>query len=518
MKRALRVILALAFIIAFFLFVFFLAKRSRANLEAALPLTARTVLISPSIQEESFSSDQILTPSSRARILLLWDEVLLNAIDMNLDEDLELEQVLIVREQSTQTGIISIIVADYSTSTGSYYRVWKGESLATKPNLFVVQPRDLVGDGSIDLLCFGLDEKNLQTLTVFKPSYFAMGIEYKKVFSGSGLSIRVEEEADAQEEAEESIGIPSAQISVFASAGNEASPLDQIRLIYAWDQESDGFVLKSQEPIPSESVERKFIESVLTDKPEQFESYIEGLWRKEGNLDDEPTLVYFAPAERRISIHSKTEKQTWDWGRSNPSYAGIYTALVNSGVPDMVRILGVDLLGRDKIRLLATAGQAVRFPIREDWNGIYTRVQGRREGPPGSLQSVPVDSGFFLPLEDSSETIYTELSAIAGEYAAPDGFVITLSSEAFSYREGMYTYRGAFPLYSYAGRLLLDFEVQDSRTIPAGRRSFFISIGKDDSGRGRIILKPAKFSAQGVEQLFKPSLVFSSRSEDQGSK
>lgn len=518
MKRVLRVILALAFIIAFILFVFFLAKRSRTNLEAALPLAARTVLIAPTAQQEPSPAEGIVEPASRARILLLWDEVLLDTIDMNLDEDFELEQILVVRDHSSDTGIISVIVADYSTSTGSYYRAWKGESLATKPNLFVVQPRDLIGDGSIDLLCFGLDEKNLQILTVFKSFFSSTGFNYKKVFSGSGLSIRVEEEIETEAEPGEAAGFPSAQISVYASAGNAASPLDQVRLVYAWDGESAGFILKSQEPIPSESVERSFIESVLTGQPERFESYIEGLWSKAGSPEDEPTLVYFAPDSRRISIYSQTEKQTWNWDRSNPSYTGIYAAIVNSGVPDMVRILGVDLLGKDRIRLHATPGQATRFPIREDWNGTYSRVQGRREELPGSLKSLEVESGFLLPLEDSPEKVFLEFPSIEGEYTTQEGLAIRFFPDGFSYSEGALTYHGQYPLYSYKDKPILDFEVQDSRTIPAGRRSFFISLRRDNQENWQIVLKAARITAQGVEYLYKPSLVFSGKSNDQGSR
>jgi hypothetical protein len=518
MKRVLRVILALAFILAFILFVFFLAKRSRANLEAALPLAARTVLIAPSSQPESSRNYNPESPAPRAKILLLWDEVLLDAIDMNLDEDLELEQVLVVRDHSSETGIISIVIADFSSSAGSYFRVWKGESLATKPNVFVVQPRDLVGDGKIDLLCFGLDEKNLQTLTVFRPSLSPTGVDYIKVFSGSALAIRVEEEIDAQQE--ENVFNPPATplISVFASAGNEASPLDQIRLVYAWDRESASFVLKSQEPIPSEKLERSFIESVLTGQPEEFESYIEGLWRKDGSPDAEPTLVYFAPDARTIAIYSKTEKQLWDWGRSNSSYAGIYTSIVNSGVPDMVRILGVDLLGRDRIRLMATPGQAVKFPIREDWNGTYGRVQGRSAEAAGSLKSLVVESSLNLPLEGSSEKILVELSSTALEFKAQNGFALRLAQGKFSYQEGQLGYQGVYPLFSYGNHLVLDFEVQDSRKIPAGRRSYFISLRDEDSKNRQIILKPVKISSQGIEDHYKPALVFSGSIEDQGNR
>ena len=87
MKRVLRVILALAFIIAFILFVFFLAKRSRTNLEAALPLAARTVLIAPTAQQGTIACRRD-SGGFPARILPLWDEVLLDTIDMNLTRTL----------------------------------------------------------------------------------------------------------------------------------------------------------------------------------------------------------------------------------------------------------------------------------------------------------------------------------------------------------------------------------------------------------------------------------------------
>ena len=518
MKRVLRVVLALAFLFSFVLFVFFLAKKTRANLEAALPLAARTVLIAPSSQPEAVQIREEEEPKPRAKVLLLWDEVLLDAIDMNLDEDLELEQILVVRDFSSKTGAISIVIADFFPSVGSYYRVWKGESLATKPTIFVVQPRDLLGDGSIDLLCFGLDEKNLQTLTVFKPLASPVGVDYKKVFSGSGLSIRVEEEADTEQDGNGYSPPASPLISVFASAGNKASPLDQVRLVYAWDRENAEFGLKSQEPIPSEAVERSYIESVLTGEPEEFESYIEGLWRKVGSPGKEPTMVYFAPDTRNVSIHSKTEKQVWNWGPSTFSYAGIYTSIVNSGVPDMVRILGVDLLGKDKIRLMATPGQAVKFPIREDWNGTYERVRGRSKAPEGSLRRVNTGSAIDFPVQDSSQGVFLEIASIAGEYTTPDGHALSLSQNEFAYREGALSYKGTYPFYSYGQQLVLDFEVQDSRKIPSGRRSFFVSLRREDSESWGIVLDPAKISSLGVEHLYEPALVFSASEGNQGSR
>jgi len=90
-----------------------------------------------------------------------------------------------------------------------------------------------------------------------------------------------------------------------------------------------------------------------------------------------------------------------------------------------------------------------------------------------------------------------------------EGAILTFSQDRFYYQEGPFFYRGAYPLYNYRGQPILDFELQDSTTIPAGRRSFFISLRKGESEEWQIILKPAKITSQGIEMLYKPDLVFS---------
>ncbi len=507
MKKALKILLSGAFILAFALFVFFLAKQNRASLEATLPIAARTVAVNAFSELESVESEEIELAAPRARINLLWDEVLLDALDMNLDEDLELEQVLTVREHASQEGRISVVIADFSASTGSYFRLWKGESLATKPNAFIVQPRDMLGEGSIDLLCFGLDEKNFQTLTIFKRFPLQAGAFYRSIFEGSGLSLRVEED-----------GPTPLLVRLFKSAESEDSPLDQKMTSFGWNPLSKNYERLSELLIPGESVEKSFVDSLLTGDPNRFESYLSGLWKKASTSEEEPTLVYFDPESRTVSIHSKTEKQIWDWGRSNPSSAGIYSSIVNSGVPDMIRLMGVDLLGKDKVRIQATSSQIVKFVIREDWNGSYTRVSGRQTAAERMLRSLAGEAIIKLPLENSQDVMSLGADDLEGYFEAPGSFQLKLNKGRLNYREGELNYEGRYGFFASGGDVVLDLDLVDSRSLPAGRRSFLVYLKPGQDEDWKLILRPAQMLAGRIEPLYTPDLVFSKSSFNQGSR
>ena len=374
MKRFIQAVLIVAFILAAGFFIFFLARMRQENLEASLPVAGRIVDLG-SASGASSEAEAAKPASQRAKIPAEWGETFLDAVDMNLDEDEDLEQVVIVKPAS-ENGRISVAVADVQPGTGAYVRVWKGETLATKPTAVLVQPRDLLGDGSIDLLCFGIDATNRQTLTVFRARRggleplqdgirgigalhrhrgprFARGIAFGLVPSRHDRRLR---------------GRPAAA----------RPPLDQRKIIYFWNKYSRRFERGSESLIPGENVEKRFVSSVVTGKATDFETYLKGLWIREVNAaaPQPPTFLYFDPEGRKISIDSAREQQQWDWGQSTAAFAGIYAPIANGTVPEMIRVLGVDLVGVDKVRVSATTQQVVKFAVKEDWNGTYRRYAG----------------------------------------------------------------------------------------------------------------------------------------------
>lgn len=523
MKQVIRAILIAAFILAFGLFIYFFARQRQENLAASLPVAGRTADIAAVGESESAGGGGTST-AQRAKINPGWDETFLDAIDMNLDEDEDLEQVLVIKPSSAQRGKISIVIADFQPTTGGYFRLWKGETLATKPNAVVVQPRDLLGDGSVDLLCFGIDEGNLQTLTIFRRAIPESGAYYR-AFSGSGLSIVVEDSVEAESgdtAADIGAGFPSraslsasgrrvASISVFEAAPGGSSPLDQKKTSYAWIPSGKSFERRSESFVPGENVEQIFISTILTGKPEDFETYLDGLWEKEGATKTVPALLYFDPEGRKISLHSGTEQQQWDWGESNASSAGIYASISNSAVPEMFRLLGIDLVGVDRVRVQAISRQIVKFALKEEWNGIYRRSAGESAAVRGGvLEKAPVDSAFSVGIDGSSAELALKLADLDGFYADENGRRLELLDGDFGFTTESGSFKGYFSFFRLGGSTILDLDLIDDKSIPSGRLSYIVSLRPGKNGSiSTLILKPARILSDGVEPLYKPDIVLS---------
>jgi len=502
MKRVIQAILIVAFILAFGFFIYFFARMRQENLQASLPVAGRIVDLGtpagPGSQGKAASSTK-----NRAKISPDWDETFLDTLDMNLDEDEDLEQVIVVKHSLAEGAKISILIADFQPATGSYFRLWKGETLASKPNAFVVQPRDLLGDGSIELLCFGIDDSNYQTLTVFKRASRGPAA-YASIFSAAGLTIAVEDQSDATRRS-------SAAISVFEPAPGGDSPLDQKKAGYKWNPVRKAYRQETETFVPGAKIEQLFINKIATGRAADFETYLDGLWIKEATAQNPSVLLYFDSGRRQITIHSLQEKQEWDWNDSNTAFAGIYASISNSAVPEMLRLLNVELVGVDKVKVGAIAQQIVKFAMREDWNGIYRRfADSNSPSPASSLEPIPIDKPFSVAVAGSERSCSLLLRDFEGYYRTEEGLSLTLKAGNFLMVEGDKTRHGNFSLFQFGGQTILDLGLIDEKNIPSGRLSYILSVRTaKDNGIGTMVLKPAHILSERAESLYRPDIVLS---------
>jgi hypothetical protein len=505
MKRVIQAVLIVAFILAAGFFIFFLARMRQENLEASLPVAGRIVDVG-SPADTLVSGEASKPATQRARISAEWGETFLDTVDMNLDDDEDLEQVVIVKPAS-ENGHISVVVADVQAGTGAYVRVWKGETLAAKPTAVLVQPRDLLGDGSIDLLCFGIDADNRQTLTVFRRAGAGSSL-YRTVFAASGLSIAIEESASSPA----SLPAPprADTIAVYEEARSGDSPLDQRRVAYTWNRLSRRFERASESLIPGENVERRFVGSVVTGEAKDFETYLKGLWVREVNASapQPPTYLYFDPEGRKISIDSAREQQQWDWGQSTAAFTGIYAPIVNGTVPEMIRVLGIELVGVDKVRVSATTQQVVKFAVREDWNGTYRRVSGEGAVQAGAFVPASGSGEMALPMEGAPNLdLRVSVAALEGYYADGNGASLELAGGAFALKFQGRAEKGSYTLFRDGEKAVLDLELVDEKSIFSGRLSYLVTVRQGKGpGISTLILSPAEILEGGAEPLYKPEI------------
>jgi hypothetical protein len=507
MKKLIRAILGISFAIAFTVFIFLFSFQRRQNLEASLPVAARSVgLVESPVTGNTPETEAAPGRMVRAKINPDWDETFLEVLDIDLDDDRDLEQVLVAREAATAHSPISIVIADFLPATGSYFRVWEGRTRAEKPNALVIQPRDLLGEGSLDLLFFGIDGQDLQTLTVFHRQKTGSS-PYSIIFSGSGLSIELE--PAAQEGA--------AMIVVQEAEPRPDSPLDQKRTTFSWNPGRGQYLKSAETIVEGEKVEQRYIAGIITGKAEDFETFLDGMWIREGPEKERPTLLSFDREDRTVSIHSARETQEWDWEGSNAGGSGIYARISHSAVPDMLRLLGIDLVGVDRIRVQAASQQFVKFALKEDWNGTYRRSRGESKPKEGSgFSLLPRDGPVTVQVPGSGTPVEVAVSALEGSYSGEADSVLALGNDGFRMEDRNGTISGRYSFFLAGKELVLDLILMDEKSVDRGRRSYAVSVELDEEKNvAKLLLDPVILMSDRAEPQYKPVLVFA-RTPDQG--
>ncbi len=488
--------------LAFTAILFFLSVMQKESVRASLPVSGRLVDLS-SAQEAPSNAAPNTEKASRAKVSPEWGELILDALDMNLDEDEELEQVIVVRRSDSGDRRISVIVADFQPVTGSYFRTWKAETQATKSNAFIVQPRDMLNAGSTELLCFGLDDENRQTLDVFRKLPKRPG--YVNIFSAAGVDVAIEDEPD------------SASITIFESLQDSASQLDRKKTVYAWDTRRSTYAARSVVLVPSAAVEQRFLGDTLSGNASDFESYLQGLWVQADAGNSGEIAIHFDNSNRRLTISDSGELQEWNWSESNASQAGIYASITNASLSELIQLLNIELIGMDKIRVRATSQQSVRFATRENWNGVFRRFSDLpSSGPQPAILPFARGESIVLPLQGLTGSTYLSLESFLGSYAAHDGSTWEFSSTDYALKAGGTVVQGTYHFFRSGSNVILETVgvSKDGRTQT--RMDYFIEARRDGAAY-HLVLKPARMAEGRAVPSYKPDIILT-RSADQGSR
>jgi hypothetical protein len=464
------------------MFVLYYAKMRRENYEASLPVTKRALDFSMADISDS-GLDTPIPATLRTKIPPEYDEIFLDTLDLNLDSDEDLEQVIVSKPFRSDSNEISIITVDFQPTTGSYYRFWKGKTGATKANAFIVQPLDILKDGNIELLCHGIDNSTNQTLSIFRRSE-GNTTGYTTIFSESGLGIAIVDQ--------DPLSKNPVEIDLYLYDQTSSSTHNRIRRRYAWNKEKRQYLAIEDQAIPEANIEKTFIDTIVTGVVGDFESYLEGLWAKEGTANNSKVLLSFSPKTREVSIHSERAQQHWDWGDSSTAYSGLRAPITNSSVPEMMRLISVELIGVDRIKVNAFTQQFLQFPVPEDWNGSYTRYTPSASDNPPSM---------------SIQILDAKSQDIEGTYQSEDSFFLELRDGAYYLSTPTSKEEGTFSLFQMGQTLVLDLLENPRATDSRSRRTYIIEMSPIMEGHtAKLTLKPAVILADRVAPLYRPDI------------
>jgi hypothetical protein len=368
--------------------------------------------------------NQNLEEGSAARVPFAENESVISIITGDFNGDSREEQIIAYRNLQEIDTPIFITYAEPGETAGEYSRVWTAPTAATRPNSLILYNEDLVGDGGICVLAFGINGSGEQTLTVFRKNGLAAGFAREEAFGKIAEfiiegSITVQE---AQRSRDYQQGGKSLTISTYGRDYESSNMLDQIETTYTYNPVNGLYEQSQAVKIPGRQIEQRRV-SELLNSPGSFEAFIDGLWFH--TMDDgQNQYVYFNTANSEVIFYINNTEEIFTWQESNPTRYGLHIIGRNISLTKLRCTINIELESLDSIRLRVFHDAYLRTGPGAVWDGSYRKVQtittaaAEKRVPPYLEGSYKGEDGGIVFFKDGSyELVGTKTEALQkGKY------------------------------------------------------------------------------------------------------
>ncbi len=454
--------------------------------DASRPVITRRLVVA----DNASTDKQGLSAPDRGvatnRIDALPDEVVLDVESLNLDADEGEEQIMTVRKTgSGPSGSgLAIVVADTIPGRRGWFRSWESPIPVTKLTTLQLQARDVIGDHWLSIVVTGMNEKNEQTLTIFREVRGSelTGLQYTLIASVVGDSVRIED-ADRPESYQlgQTEGMPST-ILAFTKDAASSNPLDQLRTTWSWDQKKKVYAISAQDPIPGAQVERDIANKVLTGRESDFESFLQGVWYDAslGPKDPKTRLLVFDRPGNSIVFYSGDSQEVFHWNESHATRTGLYVGAQNESVPTLRRLMDIEMTGADSISVRVFEDLLMKIESENRWDGNYRRFHEDALPAPKSVGPLPI------------EGLWTG-----------DSVKLVFGATSYTLTQGDKSSEGRWIQYTVGKDNLIEL----IESGPGGkRRNFSIEIQSAGNGARSIVLTPVIPTINGPERAEEPRI------------
>lgn len=426
-----------------------------------------------------------------SRIPIDEDMLPVQFVDVNLDTDQAEEQIIGFKRHGDQSDRIHLIVADFDTIRNAYVLSWEGLTGATNVRTFAVYTYDLIGDHTLEIAAFGMNNDGMQTLDVFRRDRGSgrLGVSYRQVLSVStGASIEINELERSPEYKSLQQNGRSWPIVVYSPDPESENPADLIRTTYFWRVSENRYVPGPEEQIPAGQVEEEQLKELYDGDAERFERYLEGPWYRatggEGSNESPgaPELVHFSRSEESISFFREGAQERFDWLNSYKTMyrdgPGVWMNVRNEALENVRRQVSVSALGYDTI-FVSVDGE-------EYWNGSYRRLSE-------NLQR-------SIVRERRSGARLSDLT-LSGLYRNDSNQEILFSSPRFVMRDNEEEVAGGYAIFELE-QTILELKIVDDSGLTQRRRTFVVEFEEEEGSERivrRITLTPARVRSDSIE-------------------
>lgn len=483
----------------FFLIFLFISCEDNIKTEITKPLEINPVYKSDILDNDQAKSIINTTESKGTpKVTLNPDDFLIDLIDTNLDLDSHDEQILIVKDNSTNDSLVRVLVADFDNIMNSYSVSWEGITGSDNIRSLAISLKDITGDHNLEIICSGTDLDGRETLNIYRrtPSQSGIVLHFSEILNliiDGNIEIKQIQRSQAYQS-----GITDGiSYSIVATTTDKESEniLDLNEETYIWRNQEAKYKLISIEKIPGAEIENSKLRELYRSDRNYFRSYLNGPWMlssSDNSLSYQNPIVYFNTEKEQVIFYDNDFLEIYLWENSNKTLSNTLQLTCNN---ELVPFLDVSIfvkvldLNTISLRFRDNSIRNNRNTENQVWTGNYFKLS----------KTIQKD----LISDFRSVSTESNVPILSGYYLSDTGDEFLFNSPYFSLKKGNKIFKGGFYLFDN-GLNIAEFKILDKNNLVIDtltyKYDYFEEISEIEIIR-TIILFPGQITIKG----FKPS-------------
>ncbi len=334
--------------------------------------------------ENETSGSAIESEKYETFVPLYSGETLISTLTIDINNDGYDDEVIIVRKANSQN--LWIVAALIDSESGLYERLAPIETQFTRTRTFSYMGMDVTGEHKNALIYQGLADDGNYVMEI----YLCAEENGRSVMRNIGdfacdgtvfiqQTERSESYALAMSKGESfSVWVYKSDTPANAGEGSGAEKTsvaqNQIQQEYKWNPGSQKYELAREINVTAGRLAATELSRIQDGTVETFAAFLDGLWYKTSNTDENIRYLYFNFPENEIIQLYKDTQEVYEWEDSKLRHNGIYLTAVNADIMNLHRRFDIALVNTDEIKITLRDDINLIINANTLWDGNYKKL------------------------------------------------------------------------------------------------------------------------------------------------
>ncbi len=413
-------------------------------------------------------------------IPLLPDENVVTVLSVEFNQDNYVDQIVALK--NSESPYIKIIIGIYNPLFGTFERAYEIQTEIQQTRTFSVDVLDITGTHENSLIIYGYSQANESILQVWLSRNNDSGLNLRLIadLSADG-TIFVNQEVRSNSYAFSSENSNSFPIWVYTSDTSVSQGvLDQLQIMYDWDEVTSKYVQKSQTRISGRNINAQELAKIQDGTEKTFGTFLTETWLKTTSDTNNSSYLFFNYPEKTITFLNQDTAEIYVWENSILRTNGILIYATNQNIPNLLRRVDLTLISVDEIRVKSTDTLTMIASPSTMWDGNYKKQQ---------IDSVNVQTNLQAELESEKRMTDTLKTTSGKIWEADNGYLLTFSESEFTAKNGNTLETGSYTVSTVYNEEFLQFKSFSDSNVFNGFYKIQIIEAQENSGM-QIILLP----------------------------